>query len=324
MTAAGIEIVRFSDGRLDPFENRTHFVLPGRRGTLCAEPINADWEDVAVDATLAIICNQCRVQKYWLPASGKLDRGASLARVIEPWPADRRKHVTGNDDPGRGRLHRPEHLQLCLSCNHLRGPSDSHDEPLSYDNLCVCDARAWDRDPIPQYGDLQCNRSLCMSCASTVITSGSRWSSYYCDTCRPAVQLLRRTAGRNVIPLGSHSLMNGTSWQATDGEAMTLPQATAFHDQLQTLFANQDKLYELTARRAGEKAARLGFDGHAVLADDYVDACVAAGYSAAAGFNELVAALGDDGIDQADVHQLWSAAHAPIRDAGPDARNQGT
>jgi hypothetical protein len=51
---------------------------------------------------------------YWLPTAGKLERDAELAVVIEPSRAETRRHVVGDDDSGRGRLHRSEHLQLCL------------------------------------------------------------------------------------------------------------------------------------------------------------------------------------------------------------------
>jgi hypothetical protein len=233
--------------------------------------------------------------------------------VVEPWPARQGKHITSDDDPERGRLHRPAHLQLCLYCNRLRGATTTRDGDLGYDNLCDCDSKLWDRDPQPRYGDLSNDRWLCMSCVSSVVAGGTRWSSFYCDDCRPAVLALRAAAGRSVIPVGYHSLMNGTSSQSTDAAEMTSAQATAFHDQLQTLHANQDQLHHLSHKRTSTQAARLGFVGHAVLVDEYTAACAATGHSPFVGFSELIAELGGDDIGTAEIGQLWATTHPPSR-----------
>ncbi len=247
---------------------------------------------------LDVSCYQCRTQRFWLSASGNLDRDGGLANVVEPSSRGVRKHVTGDDDPARGRLARPEHLQLCLVCGELRGPYDG------YDNLCRCDRAIWDREPVPIFGDLANNIHLCWSCVIDVVRSGTRWSPYYCATCRPAVVVLRRLAGRNVVPLGPHSLMNGISRSSSDCRTMTDHEAVALSEQLNALFADQRTLAERTRSRTLDRARRVGFTGHAVLVDDYRGACWEADITVGLGFIEFLVQLGaNDGAELAN--EIW-------------------
>jgi hypothetical protein len=285
-------------GGLDPLDRESHFVMPGTRATLCAEPITDEWEGVEADSILVVTCRQCHSQRYWLPVAGRLDRDAEIAKVVEPWPRGARKHVTGDDDPGRGRLHRPEQLQLCLTCGELRGPYSG------FDDLCECDRSAWDREPRPRYGDLFNNVHLCKSCITTLVGSGTRWSPFHCAECMPAVQLWRSMAMRSIVPIGPHSLMNGVGWKS-EGRPMTSAQATAFSDQLNALFATQQSLHDLAAERALDAARRLGFEGHAVLARDFLAARRAAGSTAQSGFAELVAAYSDADTSELAEH-IWA------------------
>jgi len=75
---------------------------------------------------------------------------------------------------------------------------------------CRCDRRRHDR-PRWERHDFNCVAELCWCCASTVIPSGSRWSSYFCDECRPRIVALNRGVGRCVVPIGRHSIMNGVA-----------------------------------------------------------------------------------------------------------------
>lgn len=302
-------VSRFSDGRLDPFDNTTHLVFPGADQTLCAELVGGEWEPLApaIPGISAFVnCQQCGVHRYWLPAdrASGFERGTILDEVIEPWPLGERRNVTGDDDPARGRYARPENLQLCLTCVDLRGPFDS------FDNLCRCDRNGWVGNPKPRYGDLSHDAHLCKSCLSTVVPSGSRWSAFYCGDCRLAVRLLGQRAGRFVVPFGPHSLMNGTYWRSQDGAPMTNAQATAFHDQLTTLFADQDTLQQLTTTRTEARVRSLGLTGHAVAASDYTAACRAAGITARVGFIEFITAVGHD-LGPDDLDALWQDAHTP-------------
>ena len=305
-------------GGIDPLDRETHYVMPATSATLCGEPIADSWTAVEPDSILIVSCRQCHTQRYWLPAAGKLDRDAELAKVIEPWPAGARKHVTGDDDPGRGRLHRPEHLQLCLTCGRAARTVRRVRQPLPLRSRGVATGSL---RPAPVTSTTTCG---CAGRASRRWCPGSsRWSPYHCDQCMPAVQLWRSMAGRSIVPIGPHSLMNGVGWRPTQGRGMTTAQATAFADQLNALFATQTSLHELAARRALDAARDLGFDGHAVVASDFIGARRLAGGTAETGFAELVAAYSDvDSTRARRAHLAADRRQAPLRPA-IDRRQEG-
>jgi hypothetical protein len=290
-------------GGLDPWANTTHYRLPGSVQTLCAEPITAAWEPPRSGALVAppVNCAQCAINLDRGPVHGWFERGCDMDIMIEPWPAGQRRHVAGDNDPARGRYARPEHLQLCLQCFRLRGVA------FSFDNLCACDRAAWQGDPVPIAGDLNHDAHLCKSCLSAVVESGTRWSVFYCADCGPAVRLLNRAARRCVLPVGPHSLMNGTSWSSSDGRPPTSAAMIAFYDQLSTLFLNQTALDSFNRARLKNRAEVLRLDGHAVLVERYLAACAAAGFTKPAGFTELVGSLAEN-VPAAHADALWRQA----------------
>jgi hypothetical protein len=50
---------------------------------------------------------------------------------------------------------------------------------------------------------------LCRCCARELLRSGSRFSVWFCARCAPMVRELNAQAGRCVIPIGRHTIMNG-------------------------------------------------------------------------------------------------------------------
>ena len=274
----------------------SHFVVPGTAVTLCAEPTTEQWQPASGPGA-EVTCAQCHVQRRWLPASGELDPEAVLDVIAEPWPAGQRRHVTGDADPERGRLHRPEHLQLCTACARLRGPYDD------YDNLCRCDDDAWDRHPAPRCGDLSGNAHLCSSCVTALAPGSSRWTVYYCKACGPHVFVLNRLAGRCLVPIGPHSIMNGIFHTPPEGPDVDAS-AISFYDQLSTMTRNQTSLYDLTVERTRARLDDLGIDGHAIRYDDYVTRSREAGWNAKRGFVDFVLSIGE-GLDEAAARELW-------------------
>jgi hypothetical protein len=218
--------------------------------------------------------------------------------MIEPWTAGQRRHVTGNDDPERGRLHRPANLQVCVACNRLRGPYSG------FDNLCQCDRDIWDRHPVPRCGDLSNNIDFCRSCLSAVAPGCSRWTSYYCDTCRPHVIVLNRLAGRCIVPIGPHSTMNGV-FHSMNGQPVLGGQAEAFADQLSTLFRNQTSIHDLAADRICVRLHDFDVRTHAILATDYLDRCFIAGWDNERGFVDFMLSIGE-GLDEHAARYLWN------------------
>ena len=63
----------------------------------------------------------------------------------------------------------------------------------------------------PYQGDLDIGFEICRYCQAEVITSGSRWSTFYCDYCRPVVRAINALLDSSKLvslPIGRHSLMH--------------------------------------------------------------------------------------------------------------------
>lgn len=104
---------------------------------------------------------------------------------------------------------RPDTSQwvICGRCHALRGPI-----PLRNDGvvqLCACQLKKSTRLPSDWGGDFNTYAELCRCCGLRLLKSGSRWSVWFCDYCKPLISALNRHVGRCVIPIGRHSLMNG-------------------------------------------------------------------------------------------------------------------
>lgn len=66
----------------------------------------------------------------------------------------------------------------------------------------------------PFRDDFESGFEICWYCQAELIFSGSRWSTYYCEYCRPvvrAVNALLDSCGLVSLPIGRHSLMH-THW----------------------------------------------------------------------------------------------------------------
>jgi hypothetical protein len=67
----------------------------------------------------------------------------------------------------------------------------------------------------PFHGDFDTGFEICYYCQAELIPSGSRWSTFYCEYCRPVVRAINAVldAQRFVsLPIGRHSLMH-SSWR---------------------------------------------------------------------------------------------------------------
>ena len=72
---------------------------------------------------------------------------------------------------------------------------------------CTCDK--WDDSKWGDGRDFNLGYETCYCCGLEVITSGSRWSSFFCRDCKKAIRKFNDSVGTCVIPIGRHSLMNG-------------------------------------------------------------------------------------------------------------------
>lgn len=118
---------------------------------------------------------------------------------------------------------------VCGTCHALRGPIGSVGA-VEVRQLCDCAAQE-ERAAQPRLGDHNTAFELCRCCGTEALTSGSRWSVWFCQECKDRVRALNQRSGRCVVPIGRHSLMNGVSFDPGADES-----SRAFADQLKTLF----------------------------------------------------------------------------------------
>ena len=96
----------------------------------------------------------------------------------------------------------PETVHYCPPCADVFGTVDDRGK------RCGCS----NSEAIAPYrGDLDYGFEICRYCQAEVITSGSRWSTFYCEHCRPPVLQINDSLdarGLVSLPIGRHSLMH--------------------------------------------------------------------------------------------------------------------
>ena len=96
-------------------------------------------------------------------------------------------------------------MELCRVCLALRGPFRDDFNDTDRVQRCACEPR----DPPWNAYDYNCHAELCHCCAARVVSSGSKWSLYFCEPCKKRIVAYNRCRGCAVIPIGRHTLMNG-------------------------------------------------------------------------------------------------------------------
>jgi hypothetical protein len=185
---------------------------------------------------------------------------------------------------------------VCTACGELRGAWGRYDGELEFEQRCDCH-RAEERDERWPGFDHNTVAELCRCCGLEGLKSGSKWSVWFCRDCLDRVKDLNGAAGRCVVPIGRHSLMNGVFYQPSES-GVSAPALSAFSDQLLTFFGAVDATDAWRRRvvRANLAAINLG-EALAVPVDRYYRRVRAAGLSKEAAFTALVAAASQpDGI----------------------------
>lgn len=100
-------------------------------------------------------------------------------------------------------------LRICGTCRGLRGPVPDRGDGA--EQLCRCRSLEL-RQAQPRWGgDHNTYAELCRCCGLRLLRSGSRFSVWFCDYCKPLVITLNRQLGRYVVPIGRHSIMSGVA-----------------------------------------------------------------------------------------------------------------
>ena len=139
-------------------------------------------------------------------------------------------------------------MYVCTGSGDLFGPVGRGDNAATWEQRCRLSDDPYTGEPwheprtsLPEPpGDFPTTVELCYGCASALIPSGSRFSSFFCRECHTAVRKLAESAGFAVIPLGRHTLMNGIALQGTT--AREPKRVAAFTAAAENLFSRIDRL----------------------------------------------------------------------------------
>ncbi len=82
--------------------------------------------------------------------------------------------------------------------------------------------------------------TLCYCCGAEQLRSGSRWSVWFCETCRKRVLEFNQEIGISLIPIGRHSLMNGIGLEL--GPVVSKIKIKETFDDLRQLGARIDRM----------------------------------------------------------------------------------
>ena len=181
------------------------------------------------------------------------------------------------------------HFVVCGTCGRLRGAWGRYDGEVEFVQRCDCHTAEEPDERWPGF-DYNTVAELCRCCGLEVVKSGSKWAVWFCRACLDRVKNLNAGAGRCVVPIGRHSLMNGVFFKPV--EAGVNPAAlTAFSDQLHTFFGAVDAMDDWRRRvvRANLAAINLG-EALFVPVDRYCRRVRAAGLCKEAAFAALVTA----------------------------------
>jgi len=185
---------------------------------------------------------------------------------------------------------------VCGTCGRLRGPWGRYDGEVEFEQHCDCRD---DEEPVERWPGFDYNTvaELCRCCGLEVVKSGSKWSVWFCRECLDRVSDLNTGAGRCVVPIGRHSLMNGVFYKPAESGVNPVA-LSAFSDQLFTFFGAVDATGAWRRRvvLANLAAINLG-EALSVPVDHYCRRVRAAGLSKEAAFAALAAAAchGTDG-----------------------------
>jgi hypothetical protein len=169
---------------------------------------------------------------------------------------------------------------VCTRCCRLRSIDSTAVRPP---DRCACA----DKQPDDRFNAedmIAC--TICASCALAIVRGHTRWSMVHCKRCWGNARRINETAGRVVVPMGIHTIVNGLSLSGAD--AASEDKFEAFATQMLSLFERISELQAHTDRLVGARLNATGLDRFdTVPFEDYLDACSQRSITAADGWAEL-------------------------------------
>ena len=153
--------------------------------------------------------------------------------------------------------HNTSKLLICPWCFEVYGAVEI--EGVAYKQTCSCRPRGPGQNPKPAPGaDYATYVELCRACGLEAVSSGSRWSRYFCPDCHESIRGLNRRLGFALIPIGRHSIMNSFSLSGKDIDHQE--KVDAFVRGLQGMFFRSDALHDWRRLMVARRCAELGFE----------------------------------------------------------------
>ena len=153
-------------------------------------------------------------------------------------------------------------LEICPTCRKLRGRTRLPGKPRDRVQECACERRRRPRGEVhPDWRgfDVPMAVELCRCCGRVPLRSGSRWSVWLCEDCKPRALALNHRSGGTVVPIGRHSMMHGIglSGSVKDDDADAIE---GFCFAANGLFRAIRHLDEWARLRVAFNVERLGFE----------------------------------------------------------------
>ena len=110
-------------------------------------------------------------------------------------------------------------MMVCSTCFQIYGFGDYISPRFEHWQKCDCSNKVGmpeDVDEKWRWKDFNKLVELCYCCGKRLVHSGSKWSLFFCEECKWMVVDFDRQYGRVIIPIGRHSLVNGSILRGQD------------------------------------------------------------------------------------------------------------
>ena len=138
-------------------------------------------------------------------------------------------------------------MKVCADCGKVHGSwKEKGMFNPTFQQRCGCENRKRTTDNSEKWPGFDFNEvvTLCYCCGSDLLTSGSRWSVWFCKECAKKISTVNHNIGLWLIPIGRHSLMHGIGINCHNKNEEEINYAIKeFHEKTESLFKQQNKLY---------------------------------------------------------------------------------
>ena len=160
-------------------------------------------------------------------------------------------------------------MKVCMECGriygfwHYQSGQVGSSGKIDYYQKCGCKTAKPDMPPEGQGQekwqgfDFDEAVTLCHSCGQEVLTSGSKWSVWFCEKCKERVIEFNSRYQQTIIPIGRHSIMAG--YQLSGKESENKKKVQKFVMNLNGLIERIDVLEEWRKHIISHNLKSLGY-----------------------------------------------------------------